>query len=337
MNRNLEFIDTRNMSFEDWLRYRKSGVGASETGAILGLSDYKSVLELFYEKIAEGIGYNVENIHTFMGKELEDKIAELWQYWDGSEESMIENRRADRIIRRCQRVRAYVRNPKYPWLFVSLDRKINKHAGKPEGALEIKTIMGYEAKKWEAEIPPYHVVQVQTQLLVCEFAYGELAILKDGRRFDVVPLEARKKIFNAIIEKTYDFWQRVEKARGIVNQQFEARRNFNQRAVNELAAQLVELEPPPDNSEAYADFLKKQFNVIKEGAIQGTLTDLEEAKKHAKFSQQIKQLNDKRRLHENRLKSAMRDGEKLDFGASGYVSWKPDVNGDRRFLNKIIL
>lgn len=115
------------MSQDDWLSYRYSGIGASEVGTIMGLDDYKSSIELYYEKIGQGSRYTLENLAMFLGKEQEDFIASIWQHWDGTVEGMIANYRAGKIVRRCQRVNAYVRNPKYPWLFVSLDRKINKH------------------------------------------------------------------------------------------------------------------------------------------------------------------------------------------------------------------
>ena len=336
MKSHLQQISTHGMSTDAWLRYRKTGIGASEVGAILGLSPYKSSIQLFYEKIGEDIGMNVENIFMFMGKEQEAFIANLWQYWNGSEEGMMANFRAGTIVRKCRRVRAYVRNPKYPWLFVSLDRAINKHGDNDEGALEIKTIGGYEADKWEGGIPPAHVVQVQTQIKVCEFDYGELATLRDGRRFDVIPFELSKDITEAIVEQTHDFWQRITKGRQILTARFNAKRQFNYSAVDELTSQLASLEPEADNSTAYADFLSAKFNIkTTAGERAGTILELQDARKHNQLTQQIKEITDKRRLFENKLKRAIGEFERLDFGKDGFVTWKPDVNGTRRFVNNL--
>ena len=142
----LIYTSTEGMSNEDWLRFRKRGIGASEVGAIMGLSQYKSNVELFYEKIGQGLGYTVENIRMYFGKEYENPIARMWEFWGGNEASLIENTRLNRKVRRMQRVKAYIQNPKYPHLFVSLDRRINKHidpeTGKERGngALEIKPL-----------------------------------------------------------------------------------------------------------------------------------------------------------------------------------------------------
>lgn len=336
MKSSLIFNSTNEMSNTDWLSFRTRGIGASEAGAIMGLNPWKSSIELFYEKIGEGIVYKIENMAMFMGKEQESFVAKMWQYWDGSQEGLIANYRANKIIRKCQRVNAYVSNPAYPWLFVSLDRKINKTLTKPEGSLEIKTISGYEADKWDVGIPPSHVIQLQTQLLVCEFVWGELATLRDGRTFDSIEFENHKSIQEGIIEHTHDFWKRVVEARSLVTKRFEAQRNFNLRAVEDLTGQLQQLEPPPDNSEAYAKFLKEKYNIADPGERMGTIEQLEHAQKLKRSQAAIKELQENARIHENVLKNALREGaDKLDFKADGYVSWKTDVNGSRRFLNKV--
>lgn len=323
------------MSNEDWLRFRKRGIGASEVGTILGLSQYTSSMELFYEKIGEGIEYKTENIAMFMGKEKEAFVANLWQYWEGTEESMIQNYRQGKKIRRMQRVNAYIQNPKYPWLFVSLDRKINRGKNGEEGALEIKTIGGYEADKWVGGIPPSHIVQVQTQCLVCEFNFGELAVLRDGRNFDVYPFDYMPGIGEEIVEKTKDFWYRVENARRVLTQRFEAQKSFNMKAVEELTEELHTYEPEPDGSEAYERFIKDKFKETRSGEREGTIIELEAAKEHKRLKEQIKELEPKLREKENYLKNQIRDMSTLNFGKEGLVSWRTDVNGSRRFVNKV--
>lgn len=336
MKSTIQLIPTTGMDQTAWLNYRKDGVGASEVGVIMGLSPYKSSIELFYEKIGEGLGFTVENLSMFLGKEQEAFIALLWEHWDGTVEGMINNYRIGRKVRRCKRVNAYARNPKWPWLFCSLDREINRHEGRENGALELKTIGGWEVDKWEAGLPPVYVVQVQTQCLVCEYEFGEIAILRDNRNFDVLEFEYNKSIGEGVVERTRIFWDKVVEAKKIVTRRFEAQRNFNARAVDELNAQLQELEPAPDGSDAYHNFLKEKFKIALPGEQKGTDTDLMDAISHRELNDRIKELKEGKQLHENRLKNVLRDGaDRLDFGANGYVSWKTDANGTRRFLNKI--
>lgn len=323
------------MSSADWLEYRKQGIGASEAGVIMGLSPYKSSLELFYDKIGEGLGYNVENIAMFLGKEQEQFIATLWEYWEKDKETMMENYRQDRKVRRCKRVNAYAHNPAFPWLFASLDREINRFGGRGNGTLELKTIGGYESDKWESGLPPVYVIQVQTQMLVCEMDYGEIAILRDNRDFSVLPFEFNESIAEGILAHTERFWKRVERGRVIMTQTFEAKRSFNMRAVEELSAQLQEVEPEPDGSEAFNNFLKEKYRIAIPGERLGTLEELQDAQMHKETANRIKELTEVKQLHENRLKNVLRDGaDRLDFGANGFVSWKTSSAGHRVFLNK---
>ena len=337
MNINIELISTVNMTNDEWLNYRYSGIGASEVSSILGLNQYKSSIELFYEKIGYTQRYNIENMACFMGKEQEAFVADLWKYWDGSQESMILNYRANKIVRKCQRVNAYARNPKYPHLFVSLDRKINKHGNKEEGALEIKTMGGYEANKWEAGIPIGHIMQLQTQLQVCEFDYGELAILTDGRQFDVYPFDKVQGICDTIVERTHLFWQRVEKAKVLVNQKFEFERNFNMVQAEKVRAEIESYEPEADGSDAYTKFLKEKYKNAKLGGRLGNDAEKQFAINSKNLAEQIKILEEEKNKNENLIKKSMGEIQTLDFGSSGKVHWTLDAKGGRRFSNKIKL
>ena len=340
----LIYTSTDGMSNEDWLRFRKRGIGASEVGAIMGLSQYKSNVELFYEKIGQGLGYTVENIRMYFGKEYENPIARMWEFWGGNEASLIENTRLNRKVRRMQRVKAYIQNPKYPHLFVSLDRRINKHidpeTGKERGngALEIKTLSEWESKKWEAGVPPSHVVQVQTQLLVTGWAYGELAIQTDFGSFMVYPFEKHTGVCKEIVKQTTEFWKRVERARVLLTQQYEYQKNFNTRKVREVEAELQRLEPSPDASDGLANFLKEKYrNADATSERLGTLEELAIAQEHAKYKEQQKKLNEKLQFCENSLKTSMKHIERLTFPQEGFVSWKNDASGSRRFVNKVII
>lgn len=336
MKSHLKLTYTHNMTYEDWLTFRKrEGFGASETGILLGLSNYTSATQLHYEKIGEGLPYKVENIAMFNGKELESYVANLWQYWAGTEASMIENFRRKQIIRKMHRVNAYVQNPKYPWLFVSLDRKINKTPSRGEGALEIKTIAGYEADKWEGGIPPAHIIQVQTQCGVCEFDFGELATMRDGRFFDVYPFEFMPDLFENIVDTSHDAWQRVVKSRMILTQRFEAQKNFNMRHVEELTQELHSLEPPTDGSQGFEDFIKEKYKMGTAGEREGSIVELEAAMEHKKALGEIKKYEEIARTHKNYLQNQLKEMTVLNFGQSGIISWKNNVSGARVFKNLV--
>lgn len=336
MKSKLQFIPTTGMSRDEWIAYRHTGIGASEVGSILGLDDYTSSLELYYYKIGEVAKFDTESMASFMGREQEDLIARLWQYWENDEATMIRNFRENKIVRKCQRVSSYVRNPDYPWLYVSLDRKINKHQGRDEGTLELKTISGFEADKWEAGLPPKYVTQVQTQMAVCEFLYGEMAILQDGRRLHVLPFDRSDNIVQHVITRTKDFWDRVEKGRKLVNEKYHAMTQFNQRRVEELNHEIDMLAPEPDGTLVYSDYLKERFSRPSTAERKGTQAELDTAIAQRDAADQMKAIQEVKLTHESALKRAMGDTvQVIDFGQNGKVYWSVTSSGARIFRNKI--
>jgi putative phage-type endonuclease len=317
------------MNRDEWLSYRHTGIGASEVGAVLGLDDYTSSLELYYYKIGEVPKFDTESMASFVGKIDEPKIAKMWQYWDPAnpdELTMIRNFQAGKIVRRCQRVNAYVRNPAYPWLFVSLDRRIMRYDARGEGTLELKTISGWEADKWEAGLPPKYIIQVNTQMLVCEFIFGEMALLQDNRKFFVYPFDLSDNIKQHIITKTRDFWDRVEKGRKLVN---------DQRRVDECQREIDQLAPEPDGTLAYADFLADRFGKPNKLERVGSLEELDIARQLLDVTGRVKELQEVKNLHESTLKRAMADVQVLNFGKDGKVYWSTTDAGRRIFRNKL--
>ena len=339
MKSNLIITSTEGMSNFDWLNFRTKGLGASDVPAVLGFSEYESPMSKFDEKISLIPKRKFENLAMFLGKQAEDKNAEMWEYWDGTVEGMINNYYLGNKVRRCRRMNAYVQNPKYEWLFVSLDRVINKHVYKGkqygEGSLELKNLSSYEAQKWEGGIPLKHLLQVQTQMAVCEFEYGELAVKLDDRNYTVYPFEKNKAICEQIIDQTHDFWQRVKQARQIQTQLFNAKQNFNQRLVEDLEGQLQQLEPEPTGDDSVSDFLSEKYKKALPISREGTPEQLQWAKEHVKAKEAFKQIEFRKNELENRLKVSMKNVEVLNFGKDGKVSWANTVKGNRIFRNQI--
>ena len=339
MKSHLILTSTEGMTNRDWLSFRTRGLGASDVPAVLGFSEYESPMSKFDEKTTLSPKPKFENLSMFLGKQAEDKNAEMWEYWDGSVEGMIKNFYSGNKVRRCRRLNAYVQNTKYKWLFVSLDRVINKHTWKGvefgEGTLELKNLSSYEADKWEGGIPLKHLLQVQTQMAVCEFDYGELAVKLDDRNYTVYQFEKNREICEQIIDQTHDFWQRVEKAREIQTQIFVAKKDFNLRKVEDLEAQLQELEPEPTGDDCISDFLSEKYKKALPISREGTPEQLEWAKEHIKAKDALKQIEFRKNELENRLKLSMKETEVLTFGKDGKVSWTNTTNGNRVFRNQV--
>ncbi|HLP13851.1 MAG TPA: YqaJ viral recombinase family protein, partial [Flavobacteriales bacterium] len=210
-------------SREKWLQNRQVGIGGSEVGTVLGVNPYESSIKLFYRKLGIVPLEGEDNMAMFMGRFLEDKIAELWQYYNLFEEDMIENFNHDRKKKFCEKVNYTIKNNHYPHLLANLDRMIlpeGKYENAGYGVLEVKTIASYNAKQWEDGIPPYHLAQLQTYLIITEFEYGEIAMLVDGRKLEVFEFERDEYFIEEIIHKTALFWDKVERGRAILANKF---------------------------------------------------------------------------------------------------------------------
>ncbi len=318
---------------EWWEKYNFPCIGGSEVSTVMGLNQYKSIIELFYEKVGIKETPDIDNAAMFWGRELEEQIADKWQYWTGNVEEMIENYRVKNVVRRCFRVNAYLQNKEFPWIFVSLDRRIVKSkegqasisAG--EGVLECKTISGFAADQWESGFPPGYVMQIQTQLGVTELGFGESAILKDGRHFEVLPFDRNDNIIDAIKYKCQAFYAAVKK--GIEHYILstvapnEGERNRHLAAVDALA-------PEPDSSVSYEAYLKATYT-DKGYEVLGNDEELLDAVQYQKLKGYIETLQEKQQLHKNKLLKALGDASVLNFGEQGKVTYRANKKGTRSF------
>ena len=80
------FVETANLTEDEWLAWRRKGVGGSDVAAALGLSPYRTARELYYDKI--GVMPAVEgedkSITFEIGHLLEDLVAEIFHVRTGS-------------------------------------------------------------------------------------------------------------------------------------------------------------------------------------------------------------------------------------------------------------
>ena len=61
---------TENMPYEEWLEYRKKGIGGSDASVICGINKYKSPVELWLEKTGQ-LPYSEAGEAAYWGTQLE--------------------------------------------------------------------------------------------------------------------------------------------------------------------------------------------------------------------------------------------------------------------------
>jgi putative phage-type endonuclease len=182
-------------SREEWLAVRRTGVGASEVAAVLGLSPYEDALAVYARKVG-AMPDTASNEAMEWGLALEPVIAEQYA------------KRTGRTISGGG-FRIY-RDPKYPHRLATLDREqIDPEFPKP-GVLEVKTSGDYADDWSEAEIPLPYAVQVQHQLAVSGLTWGTIACLFRGQRLRYFDREPHAALQAKIAERIDAFWERVK-------------------------------------------------------------------------------------------------------------------------------
>ena len=252
-----------------WKLWRENGLGGSDVGVICANNQetYKCQAQLFYEKLGLFDDGFSDNKYTFWGKRHEANIAYAWQFWDWKTKDFVANEAAGNIIRKAQRRNGFVQNTKYPWLFSSIDRMIQigspDYTGTPlpnGGILEIKTMSKFVQKKWDTVPSPY-LYQVHGYMITHSKDYSEIAILIDGRDFEVYPVEINTITVDDLLETSYKWWyKRVVPAKVLVEELKHLRATGGSKDKQDrILAEVARYEPGPENTDAYKQFINSKY------------------------------------------------------------------------------
>lgn len=185
------------------LAVRQSGIGASEAAAVLGVSPYRTPLDVWRAKTAPPeVQDAAPSEAAHFGHLLEDVVAREYA------------RRMDVRVRRSNRT---WRHPEHHWMLAHLDRRVEG-----AGILECKTAGAWRGSEWadsgtvieraeDGGIPDEYYVQVQHQLAVTELGEADVAVLIGGQDFRIYHLRRDPQFIGALIEIERDFWSHVER------------------------------------------------------------------------------------------------------------------------------
>ena len=169
---------------------RRKGIGGSDVAAILGLSQWKTPIDVYNEKVNNE--YPIATPRMRWGIRLENAIATEYKEQTG------------RKIRKCHKI---IRHKKYPFLLGNIDRVIISGNGYGPGILEIKTASGFFEKTWQEEIPLYYFAQIQHYLFITGYTWGDIALLGDGRDFKIIPIKPDSSYIETALPILIDFWK----------------------------------------------------------------------------------------------------------------------------------
>jgi len=178
------------MITEEQRKERINYIGASEAAAVLGLSRWKTPLEVWALKTGTVQEEDISGkLAIEVGNELEDLGARLFEKRTG---------------KKVHRVNETVYHPNYPFIAANLDRRV---VGE-DALLEIKTAGAWAAKSWEGEeVPQEVIIQVLHQLAVTGKSVGYACCLIGGNQSFVWKRIERDPVLIAeIIRKEVEFW-----------------------------------------------------------------------------------------------------------------------------------
>ena len=72
-------VSTENLPREEWLAYRRKGIGGSDASAVLGISPFRTGVDLYYDKLGQSVEDDEQNwVAKEMGTVLEDLVARIF-------------------------------------------------------------------------------------------------------------------------------------------------------------------------------------------------------------------------------------------------------------------
>jgi putative phage-type endonuclease len=193
----------------EWLLARRAGIGGSDIGAIMGLSPWRSPLDVYLDKTATEPPEEVQNDAMYWGTVLEEVVAREY---------------ATRTGRKVQRVTTMLRHPKHEWMLGNIDRAIVAEGSRArldafgrlagaEGILECKTASAYKAEEWSGPdgsdaMPVYYAAQCMWYLAIAGLDWCDVAVLIGGQQYHLRRVERDEATIRGMIEQAEAFWRR---------------------------------------------------------------------------------------------------------------------------------
>lgn len=185
-------VNVTTITHDEWLRYRQSGIGGSDSSTIVGLNPYNSPYRLYLDKQGE-IEAKADNEAMRQGRDFEQYVADRWMEATG---------------KKCHKNNFMWRSKKWPHMLADIDREVSgENAG-----LECKTTSVYnKADLAGGEVPPTYYVQCQHYMAVMGFDRMYLAVLVLNKGFYHFVIERDNDEIEALANSEADFWAKVQK------------------------------------------------------------------------------------------------------------------------------
>ena len=184
---------TENMPYEEWLGYRKQGIGGSDASVVCGINRYKSPVELWMEKTDQ----------------LPHQEASEAAYWGTLLEALVRAEFTKHTGIEVKQIKQLLQSEDHPFMLANLDG-VCEHPDLGPVIFEAKTASAYKAAEWEDAIPDEYQLQVQHYMAVTGYQGAYVAVLIGGNSFKWKFIERDEELISMLIELESAFWNHVK-------------------------------------------------------------------------------------------------------------------------------
>ena len=187
-------VNTEGMSNEEWLKWRKKGLGGSDVAAILGISKWSSAIDIWLQKTNQKFDETIENEAMTWGKILEPVIREQFKQKTG---------------KKVVEVHSILQNEEYRFMLADLDGLTEDSEGNP-AILEIKCVSEYKRSEWDNDqIPYYYMTQVMHYLAVTGLDTAYVCALIGANSMIIREVKADQEMIAMLVACEKNFWDKV--------------------------------------------------------------------------------------------------------------------------------
>ncbi len=184
---------TNNLPYEDWLEYRKLGIGGSDASVICGISRYKSPVELWMEKT----------------NQIPQQEAGEAAYWGTILEAIVRAEFTKRTGMEVKQLGQILQSVEHSFMLANLDG-VCEHPDYGPCIFEAKTASAYKAGEWDDAIPDEYLLQIQHYMAVTGYKGTYIAVLIGGNTFKWRFVERDEELISMLINLEADFWVHVQ-------------------------------------------------------------------------------------------------------------------------------
>lgn len=218
-------VKTKNMSREEWLKWRTKGIGGSDVSVIAGINKFRSVFQLWLEKTGQWIPKEAENDFTHFGNVLEPVVKREFM------------RRTGLKIRAKKML---LQSEEYPFMLADLDGVIYENG--EMCIFEAKTASAYKEDIWKQGVPDEYLLQIQHYMVVTGAKKAYIAALVGGNSFYYHEVMRDEELIRMIIKMEKRFWEEhVLKRKEPVPDGSEATSDFLSQTYKNSNGNMVEL------------------------------------------------------------------------------------------------